>query len=558
MSSFWLLDGRVDNATSLAEECGVGTMNWAHSSAGLVTTLIRNCGAGVIRRFTGQFALALIDVAGGRVRLFRDCFGNRPLYYAAVGDGWAWASEIKCLLPLLESVYLDIEGLAESIHYRWLAGDHTLIAGVYQVLPSTAVTLTAGSLPEEQQYWRPQFQPEKPKAGIKFWVDAAEKALAAYFRALARQHECIGVLLSGGWDSSLCAVMARRHARRCFAVTPRFPGRENSELDQAQRVARLLDMPHRIVDCDDAFVAAAFPNLIWWLEGIPRAFSSFAFASIITGVRNDCSALVYGNAADASWGPSECIQPCRYEKKQRWLRPVPRWVRKAMGCVLPTRPESLLARLRLLLLEPAEQFALRIDAVDYTRSPSLASRSVPAAPTPSEKAVRLFYGGSGGLVERFQTFHLYTCSVNHQRTLEHLAAPFNVDIEAPFCSPEMMDLAMRLPNEYKEEDGWTKPVLRRLACRFFPSDWIYAPKHGFPTPALAWFQGPLRSWTGLLAEERCRQRSIFRARALETMRLPGDMELMWTAMSLECFLRIFVDVPTALVPTGLNPIGIVN
>ena len=182
---------------------GLDDLDTAHD-AELIAGLFARNGEAIFAGFTGSFSLAIVARETGEVVLARDRFGDRPLFYGLTRAGWAWASEIKSLCPLLERVALDSEGLRQAIHYRSVLGD-TLIDGVNQVMPACFVRLAAGRIPVETQYWKLEFRPSRASSSLESWADRVDAGLDACFARLRDRYRDIAILLSGGVDSSLLA-----------------------------------------------------------------------------------------------------------------------------------------------------------------------------------------------------------------------------------------------------------------------------------------------------------------------------------------------------------------
>lgn len=180
------------------------------------------------------------------------------------GAGWAWASEIKSLCPVIDRVALDPEGLRQAIHYRLVLGD-TLIDGISQVRPACFVQLATDRSPVETQYWKLEFRPSPSGNNLESWADRVDAGLAGCFARLRDQYRDIAILLSGGVDSSLLAAKAAKSGfRTCVALTARRPG-HNPELEAAASVARHVGIEHRIIDIDESYIEKSFPSITWRL-----------------------------------------------------------------------------------------------------------------------------------------------------------------------------------------------------------------------------------------------------------------------------------------------------
>ena len=208
-------NGEIYNFLELRSELeGLGHVFRSHSDTEVLIAAYAEWGAGAFARFIGMFALALLDTQRRTVILARDFFGIKPLYYARLRDGFAFASEVKVLL--------EFPGVSRRANARQVlnylsyelsdGGDATMLEGVSQ-------------LPAAHYLEIPLDDPAKSVAPVRFWqldrsvttdlsFDEAANRLRDLFLDSVRLHlrsdVAVGAALSGGVDSSaiVCAMRA--------------------------------------------------------------------------------------------------------------------------------------------------------------------------------------------------------------------------------------------------------------------------------------------------------------------------------------------------------------
>jgi asparagine synthase (glutamine-hydrolysing) len=170
-------------------------------------------GPGVLDRLVGMFAFAVLDRVERRIFIARDCFGIKPLYYASVGGRFAFASEIKALLPL--------PWVGRGVHpprlFRFLRdgstddGGDTLYADVRQ-LPAAHylwVDIDGGAVSDPVRYWAIDLE---RRSDIP--LEEAAEGLRGLFLDSVRLHlrsdVPVGAALSGGIDSSAIVSTVRK------------------------------------------------------------------------------------------------------------------------------------------------------------------------------------------------------------------------------------------------------------------------------------------------------------------------------------------------------------
>jgi asparagine synthase (glutamine-hydrolysing) len=536
------VDGFFDPAKALPPHLQPCMEHADSAPAAAVARLIQTEGLDALHGLTGTFAITIVDRQARVVHLMQDRFGTRPMFFAQAKGGWAWASEIKCLVPLLDRLRLNQAILPQVVHYRRLVGEQALVEGVKQVLPGHIVTLQLEESPRSRPYWTCRFQPVADSCGFDEWVERVDIELTRYVQDLSVRFPRVGILLSGGVDSSLLAAKASQSGfKSCVAISARYDGWTSPELEGAVRVARHLGIEHRIVNIGPEFIRASFPQLIWRMEEVPRNFSDLVLDKLIQALAPEADVILYGEAADTVLGPAMLRRLRLFMQKQKWLSWAPLPLRRSLGRLLPRSDSGVAARLRDLLMETPETYPMMCDAL---RSVTPASAMVPgiSPSTRADEAVcRAFLDAAGTPVERLQLYHLYTDCRHHVNAAGRLSSSWRTELATPFLSNGLIDLGQQLPDDRKAAGPWSKPILRELATRYFPREWIYVKKFGFPTPDVEWMRGPLKPWLDTLREPRVAARGIFRTEVLDRLEPETDKELLWTALCLETFIRQFIE-----------------
>ena len=195
----------------------------SHTDIEVILHLYEEQGDECVRQLVGMFAFAIWDSRRRRLLLARDRVGEKPLYYARATDGFAFASEIPALLtvPGVDRT-LDEEALTASLLYPSSPAPLTMFAGIRAVPPASRLTLEDGCLRTER-YW---------SIDCSRTLNVAESAAADQLDAIVGQSVRgalmsdvpVGVLLSGGVDSSAIAFHAaragERYRRSRLATTP--------------------------------------------------------------------------------------------------------------------------------------------------------------------------------------------------------------------------------------------------------------------------------------------------------------------------------------------------
>lgn len=222
----------------------------------------------MLKRFNGQFAIALWDEHKQRLFLARDRVGIRPLFYHQNGQRIVFSSEIKAMLANT-SVPREIDHLTlNDIFTCWAPlGEKTIFKGINQIPPGCYAYFSEQGL-RINPYWQPQFQMgDENERPLGDWVDELQTLLVDATRIRLRADVPVGAYLSGGIDSTYTTAIVKNgfnNALRTFAVT--FSDSRFDEAGyQAKAIAR-LNTQHSDIRCTEADIGAAFPSVVWHTE----------------------------------------------------------------------------------------------------------------------------------------------------------------------------------------------------------------------------------------------------------------------------------------------------
>jgi asparagine synthase (glutamine-hydrolysing) len=237
----WVLcyNGELFNYRELAAQlAALGVPPGGNGDTAVLAAAFGQWGEGAVGRFRGEFAFAIADTVAQRMYLARDPLGVKPLYWARGGGALHVASEIKALVPLGQPVHEVPPG-----HHGWV----TAAAGP----DLSAYTSLAGG-PGEAAGTGAGGSGQGPEAGAELVTDPAQaaKLVRAAFEDSVRVRVdtdlTVGVILSGGLDSSLTLLHVAQMHPDCVAFTVGAPG--SDDLRYARRLCAELGVPHEIVE----------------------------------------------------------------------------------------------------------------------------------------------------------------------------------------------------------------------------------------------------------------------------------------------------------------------
>lgn len=455
-------------------------------------------GEGVLDRIDGMYAFAIWDGRTRTLLLARDRAGEKPLYYWEGESGLAFASEMKALLacPAVPRV-VDHAGLDRFLAYGNVVGDRTILRGVRKLLPGHTLRYRVDEGRSElRRYWSIPEPSEAPDARTDAeWVDALDAQLLESVRnRLLNADVPVGILLSGGTDSSLVASAAARISDRPIrAFTVSFqPDSGLDESGYARIVAESLGAEHTVLPAGDPSsdlflrLAAQFDE--------PHADSSMIPTYLVTSaIRRETKVALGGDGGDELFGGYGWHS--LVETQARIRRRIPRPLRPCLRRAVERLPLGMRGRNTLW-----GAFAEEPEAISRfnTLFPPEERRRLVTAGVPAESAgewVRSLVPERGSSLHRATAAQFASYLVDDVLVkVDRASMLTSLEVRAPLLSRGMIEFAFaQVPDRLKVRGSEKKILPRMLADRILPAELDTARKQGFSAPIGRWLDGPWKS-----------------------------------------------------------------
>lgn len=486
---------------------GLGTSFATSSDTEVVLESWRRWGPACLLKFRGMFAFALFDEASGSLFLARDHLGIKPLHYMRRGNGVAFSSETKALVVAFgHELHIEPGALVASALYSWVPENRCSIREVEKLQPGT---------------WA-EFRPDGSSCISTYW-DAAEIAAAAaagppidlgeVIEASVAAHLVadvpVATFLSGGLDSSIISVLAKRDNPDLEAYTIRFRPEDHrleatpDDAVYARLVARLHGIRlHEIEIAPD--VVNLLPRMVDILDepiGDPAAINTLLIceAARDTGVK----VLLSGTGADELFGGYRkhlaCIVAARYQRVPSFARgavnavvghvPVTaagrglryaRWAKRFL--TFSELPEEAAFRRSYTLYDPEDLAALVSPDLDADVGAVIEEHlEVYDDNTLADHANRMCLADS----------RLFLPGLNLAYT-DRASMAASTEVRVPFVDPVVFQAAFSLPGSQKVHGRTQKFALKEAARQWLPKEVVERPKASFSAPLRAWVAHDLR------------------------------------------------------------------
>lgn len=481
-----VFNGEIYNYVELREElASTGHRFRTGTDTEVILAAYAEWGPDCVRRFNGMWAFAIHDAATRTVFCSRDRFGVKPLYYVDLPECFAFGSEIRQLLPLLDSVRANRSVLIDFV-FSGLC-DHrpeTFFEGVRKVPAAHNLVIRSDTGGQTlQRYYSLDRRPDCGALGIDDAVDRLGQELGRAVRIRLRSDVPVGTCLSGGLDSSSVAALAASRyeppdGRRFAAITAVSEESHNDESAHARAVAESSALRWLTVKPDyDAFVASL--DAVVQAQEEPFGGPSICMQHFVmrTAHEDGLPVLLDGQGGDETLLGYERYFAAHFASvlRARGIRAAWREMRAS------ARHNSLMSPARI-----AAYLAFFSRAWPRYRVYRHRHRHLRHAPPLPEHLHRYAQASRDAFdLQRLEITELNLPALLRYEDKNSMA--YGIETRLPFLDYEFLELALSLPNEHKIHNGWTKYALRLAMQNTLPDSIVWRrDKRGFEAPDKSW------------------------------------------------------------------------
>ncbi|MCC7371267.1 MAG: asparagine synthase (glutamine-hydrolyzing) [Chloroflexi bacterium] len=559
-----VFNGEIYNFAALRSQLErLGHRFTTHSDTEVILKAYEEFGAECVLHLNGIFAFAIWDQRRKLLFIGRDRMGIKPLYYAVTDDSLIFASELKVMLahPRVER-HVDLVSLNDYLTFEYVPTPRSIIKGVKKLPPGHTLTVQGGRV-EINQFWDVRL--ERSETGRQSEREYQRELLDRLEDSVKRELVSdvpVGVLLSGGLDSSAIAVMAARHyPGRIKTFTAAFEDASFDESRYARLVARGVGAEHHEMTVSAGDLLALVPRL-GELVDEPLGDSSFVPTYLLSQfVRKHVKVALGGDGGDELFAGYPTYQAHRLIEYYEMAVPqpirrdiVPRLIER-----LPTSFDNISLDFRLKRFISARGLPIGTRHHQWLGS---------FTPEETRAVLEPWAAVDERDVYEIVTAHQQRCAASEPvnqllycdmkmylegdilQKVDRASMASSLEVRVPLLNRVMVEWATRLPHDQKLRGFTTKYLFRKALRRILPAEIIDRKKKGFNMPVAKWLAGPLRDLTeDTLSERRLREDGYFQPQAVRRLldehyaRRKDNRKLLWTLLIFQLWLDALKTTP---------------
>jgi asparagine synthase (glutamine-hydrolysing) len=519
-----VFNGTIYNYRELRLELsGMGYSFFSDGDSEVILKAFHAWGEKCVERFYGMFAFAVWDMRHASLFLARDRFGIKPLYYTLDGASLRFASNTQALLAA-GGVDTSIDPIA--LHHQFtlhavVPAPRTVLNGIKKLPPATSMTVEPDGSLKQRAYWALDATRPAQALSEEDWIAATRHVLGKVVeRHRLASDVPVGVLLSGGLDSSLLVGLLADHVENLLTFSVGFEelgggAEKGDEFEYSDQVVERFHTRHHKYLIPNSEVLKRLPEAVANMAEPMVGQDAVAFYLLAEKVSEEVKVVLSGQGADEVFGG------------YFWY---PR---------MDAASGTPLDRFRLNYFdrdhdEYLEMAASRYHGPDVTAELVARELAKPKADTFLDQVLR---------------FDVTTLIVDDPvKRVDNMTMAWGLEARVPFLDHEVVELAAKMPPALRLKEGGKFP-LKAIARGLVPDGVIDRPKGYFPVPALKYVRGDfLQFMRDILLSDACLKRGLYQRPYVEKLlaepeshftRIQGSK--LWHLALLEYWLQLNVD-----------------
>ena len=517
-----VFNGTIYNYKQLRSRLiGKGYSFFSSSDTEVIIKAYHYWGEDCVNHLDGMFAFAIWDKPSKKLFIARDRMGIKPLYYNLTNKAFTFASNSQALLtqdldksvnPIALQQQLSLHGVVPA--------PNTIINGIKKLKPGTYIVLSEKGDIKEQTYWYPSAtRPEGNVSEQDYIARTHELLTAAVTKRMAASDVPIGVLLSGGLDSSLVVALLKEAGHRdirTFSIGfEDIDDESGSEFEFSDQVVSKFKTDHKKYLLSNQEVLPRLSEAVMNMSEPMVGQDAIAFYLLSEQVSKHTKVVLSGQGADEAFAG------------YFWY---PRMA-KEHGDEIESFSKHYVDR-------PHEEYLQTVMPIYQGENH-----------THKWLSKEFLKPGADSFIDKvFRTDMTRLIVDDPVKRVDNMTMAWGLEARVPFMDTELVEWALKIPPALKmREEG--KYPLKKIARELLPSSVIDRKKGYFPMPALKYIQGDfLEFMSDILLSSSCRNRGIFDQKYInKVINSPRDYmtslngSRLWHLALLEFWMQINVD-----------------
>ncbi len=557
----WIVyNGEIYNFPELrAQLIARGHVLRTHTDTEVIVHLYEDYGEQCVTHLRGMFAFALWDTQKKKLVLARDRVGIKPLYYVQTGDSLLFASEIKAFRAD-PSVRLELnpDGIDTFLTFLYVPGSETLFRGIRKLEPGHYLVMEDGRV-KLNRYWDLKFTAPESNGHFRDSVEALQEILKQTVQDHMISDVPVGVLLSGGVDSTaLLSFAVNQTRKKVSSFTIGFEGQNFAdERPYAKLAAETFGSEHHEMTITAKDFLEFLPKYVWHMEEPVCEPPAVALYYVTKLASAHVKVLLSGEGGDEAFAGYQNYRNILWLERLRGLGQP--WTGVAAGVLNGLGHLNGLGRLQkysgMLKVPLADYYYGRTAGptsfFNQNKSAMYSSGFAQSVDnTNTAQGMRDLFSQVADQPALNQMLYIDTKTWLPDDLLvkaDKISMANSLEVRVPLLDHKVLEFAANLPVDFKVRGFTTKYILKEAFTGRIPHQILHRRKTGFPVPVDSWISHELRDFVrDVLLDRKTLERGYFQRNFVENLVADGTQcekhaSDIFSLVTLELWHRQFLD-----------------
>lgn len=470
----------------------------------VVLAAYRKFGVNCLRLFNGMFAFSVWDKEKKELFVARDRLGIKPLYYYRSDDEFLFSSSIKALLATdLIPRKLNDQALVDYLRYQTVHAPHTILEGVFMLMPGEYIVLNEENGASYRQYWSMTNDWEKASLSISEVQQTVRQKLTESVERRLMADVPFGAFLSGGIDSSIIvALMSEQMDQKVDTFSVVFREDEFSERKYAKEMADRYQTQHHEIELSVEEFRDLIPDALSFMEH-PSGDGPNTYVVSKKTRESGVKMALSGLGGDELFGGYSVFNQIPSLQSKKWLSSFPYYARKPMASIyhglkgsIESAKVSEVLKLQSFDMEYIYQYYRQVLMDQQIQ------KLIPKRKLPTNRALNIVHDQVGydtpgwklPALSRISVAEIATYMQNVLlRDSDQMSMASGLELRVPFLDHELVSYVLGVNDKIKQPT--TPKKLLVDACSDLMPESIYnREKMGFVLPYEKWMKTELKSF----------------------------------------------------------------
>lgn len=542
-----IFNGEIYNYLDLKEELiGDGVRFSTNSDTEVLLNLYIKYGELCLEKLNGFFAFSIFDKQENSLFIARDRLGIKPLLYYYDGSDFIFSSELKAIFQFKIDKTIDQVSLFNYLQFNYIPTQNSILKKVKKLSPGCFIKIKKiNDIDEikEDSYYEIPYNQEETIVKNAFNYDKSKEMLYNLLDESVRKRlvadVSVGTFLSGGVDSSIVSLIARKHKPdlQTFSIgykdEPFF-----DETLYAEAVAKKIGSNHHIFRLSNDELYENLNDILDYIDEPFADSSAIAVYLLSLHTKRHVTVALSGDGADEMFSgynkhmaDFKARHPGIKESLVKTAYPLFRWLPKSRNSKLTNLNRQLHKFSLGANLSNKERYwkwasILSEEKANYLLKEELIFNPQRLSDTAFEYKKRKeellkYIRKNGDLNDVLYTDMKMVLTNDMLRKVDSMSMANSLEVRTPFLDHKLVNFAFSLPKAFKINADMKKKILQDAFKDELPVEVYNRPKHGFEVPLLSWFRNELkdRIENDLLGDELIEEQGIFNPAAIRELKL---------------------------------------